>query len=1063
MSSATTSTQQLAPAGRVTSGGAAPRAQLRVVQLNCMRSKAVMADLGQMMLEEQIDVALLQEPYAYHELRGLPAQYSGFVSLNNPNTANTAIAVRKSLQPMQVHSASEQWGSCCSINWCGRNIFVASVYCKWDGDMVEHVNVIERFRRAANGEPFIVGLDANATNALWYSKPNRSHDGRLQERGEVLADYVIDARLQTLNLPSVHFTYVGTGRRLATSDVDATFVNASWADAFESSWELRTDRTTSDHNLIQIVVASQTVEEEAVQDLRWTTRGADWQHYVEALRSELGSGRRNAELSLEEQIESLHATVQRTNDAQFPRLSARTVRTTRWWTSALRLQRRELRKARKHWQAAKARSLPNVGDLGRDYNRKQKEYNRAILKAKQQHWHNFVREEGNTNPWGRVYRFCRGKRTDTPLSAIRRSDGSLTNTRADSVKVLLETFFPARAPDQVDAASDVDGSGGDPITADEIDAAFHAPRRDKAPGPDGLTATMIRHLWYAAPDELQQLFERCRMEGVFPARWKVSRLVILLKAPDKDRTDPRSYRPICLLSVLGKALERVMVNRLLERTTPHPAQFGFTAGRGTEDALLEAKAATDACTETYQLGIFVDFRGAFDNLRWDKVMQRLSTVVADKRLWQSYFSHRTVYVRNGATSIQQEVQRGCPQGSICGPAVWNLCMQTLLVRLEAAGSKVIAYADDLLILVPGNSRAQLERLGTQWMQLVTQWGEEVGVPVNAQKTVQMLLKGKLATSRQPNIRLGDRAIGYSTPTRYLGVHIGERWSFFGHIRELKRKTEIATGALCRVMRKDWGFTLTTALRIYRGLLVPCVGYGAIVWGNVLQKQAEKAAIEKAQRVALRAMVPLCRTVSTAAMQVLAGELPWDLEVRRMAVMARLRKGRELGAADLVQSAQLDGLNAKQRREAVREAFLDEWQRRWDSGEKGRTTHRWIPNVRFVRSRAAFNPTLELGYLLTGHGSLNHSLLRFGLEPTSACPSCGAADETWQHVLVECPAYTDIRRLAEWRIAVTDDGEPVVGRALEEPQTIAELNAFAKEAFRRRKERLQPNRRQQWRR
>lgn len=41
-------------------------------------------------------------------------------------------------------------------------------------------------------------------------------------------------------------------------------------------------------------------------------------------------------------------------------------------------------------------------------------------------------------------------------------------------------------------------------------------------------------------------------------------MVVLLKSPDKVRSDPRSYRGICLLPVLGKVLERVLVSRLQE-------------------------------------------------------------------------------------------------------------------------------------------------------------------------------------------------------------------------------------------------------------------------------------------------------------------------------------------------------------------------------------------------------------------------------------------------------------------------------------------------------------------
>lgn len=56
---------------------------------------------------------------------------------------------------------------------------------------------------------------------------------------------------------------------------------------------------------------------------------------------------------------------------------------------------------------------------------------------------------------------------------------------------------------------------------------------------------------------------RCMFEArYFLKAWKEARVVVLLKSPDKVRTAPGSYRPICLLSVLVKVLERMMVRRL---------------------------------------------------------------------------------------------------------------------------------------------------------------------------------------------------------------------------------------------------------------------------------------------------------------------------------------------------------------------------------------------------------------------------------------------------------------------------------------------------------------------
>ena len=59
--------------------------------------------------------------------------------------------------------------------------------------------------------------------------------------------------------------------------------------------------------------------------------------------------------------------------------------------------------------------------------------------------------------------------------------------------------------------------------------------------------------------------------------------------------------------------------------------------------------------------------------------------------------------------VERQAKRGCPEGSILGPNFWNLVMNGLLRQLEEPpNTQPIAYADDLVILIPGNSRRALE-------------------------------------------------------------------------------------------------------------------------------------------------------------------------------------------------------------------------------------------------------------------------------------------------------------------------------------------------------------------
>ena len=79
---------------------------------------------------------------------------------------------------------------------------------------------------------------------------------------------------------------------------------------------------------------------------------------------------------------------------------------------------------------------------------------------------------------------------------------------------------------------------------------------------DGMTGRMLKAIWI--PVQVLALMASCLKSGHFPEEWKAARVVVLLKAPEKLRTCPSSYRGICLLSIVGKVLERIMVTRMLD-------------------------------------------------------------------------------------------------------------------------------------------------------------------------------------------------------------------------------------------------------------------------------------------------------------------------------------------------------------------------------------------------------------------------------------------------------------------------------------------------------------------
>jgi hypothetical protein len=99
-----------------------------------------------------------------------------------------------------------------------------------------------------------------------------------------------------------------------------------------------------------------------------------------------------------------------------------------------------------------------------------------------------------------------------------------------------------------------------------------------APGDDGITPIMLRHLSQKALLYLTRLFNHLLHRGYLPNAWKHAKVTPILK-PNKPPTDTTSYRPISLLSITGKLFERIIANRLTTLVNQlhliPDEQFGF--------------------------------------------------------------------------------------------------------------------------------------------------------------------------------------------------------------------------------------------------------------------------------------------------------------------------------------------------------------------------------------------------------------------------------------------------------------------------------------------------------
>lgn len=219
------------------------------------------------------------------------------------------------------------------------------------------------------------------------------------------------------------------------------------------------------------------------------------------------------------------------------------------------------------------------------------------------------------------------------------------------------------------------------ITVEEVKKTIKHTRNMKAPGFDGLFNVQLKKLGPKAYSLFASIFNRCLELGYFPVQWKVAKVIPILK-PGKDPTNPKSFRPISLLSSISKLFERLIYHRALEVTELNDIlleeQFGFRKDHSTVHQLQrvtnyikEHKAVSKSTVIA-----LLDIEKAFDNVWHEGLIHKLiqyNFPVYLVKILQNYLSQRSSHVSIGSTlSDVYEVNAGVPQGSILGPLLYNL-------------------------------------------------------------------------------------------------------------------------------------------------------------------------------------------------------------------------------------------------------------------------------------------------------------------------------------------------------------------------------------------------------
>ena len=150
---------------------------------------------------------------------------------------------------------------------------------------------------------------------------------------------------------------------------------------------------------------------------------------------------------------------------------------------------------------------------------------------------------------------------------------------------------------------------------------------------------------------LFHVFKVSIKQGIFPDSFKIAKVTPILKSCVKDNVS--NYRPISILYVFSKVLERIMYDRVYNHLDSkdllYEKLFGFQRNNSTQHAILQLTRDITSSFEKgeYTLGVFIDLSKAFDTVDHQILIKNLQYYGIDGtplEWFKSYLSKRKLYI-----------------------------------------------------------------------------------------------------------------------------------------------------------------------------------------------------------------------------------------------------------------------------------------------------------------------------------------------------------------------------------------------------------------------------------
>jgi len=367
----------------------------------------------------------------------------------------------------------------------------------------------------------------------------------------------------------------------------------------------------------------------------------------------------------------------------------------------------------------------------------------------------------------------------------------------------------------------------------ELKRAIFSLSPNKATGHDKIHTMMLRNLDNFMLLQLLELYNLSWSEGIVPSAWKRA-LTIPLYKKKGDRNKPENYRIISLNSVLQKAMEALVLDRLRTGIPEHywsEDQYGFRKGRSCGQAIthLLGRIARAMQAKTYVRVAFLDLSKAFDTVDHDQLMVKLFAEFQVRgRAWRwldGYLRNRSFYLRDkGNTSDTFNVSCGTPQGGILSPLLFLAVINEVGKIAKRHSCTAVMYADDIALFPDvGHDGEDGTPLMQKALDEIGQWAERQHMKINIKRgksgVVCFADKNTHIDDEDVLLHLNGKELPVENRYTYLGVILDRNMDWSHHRSAELAKTTKAAAFVSKLCTTHSGLSPNVIITITKAVVM----------------------------------------------------------------------------------------------------------------------------------------------------------------------------------------------------------------------------------------------------